>query len=188
MNSLNTRKIQILENLLDKHNLNTIEKLHIAVKKDYKDEHISKNNIRCFVNEQKQLLKEQILQQKVTKTANKTRTIRHSRVLPFPGQFLDIDYSTMELHVIQRYCNEHGIPLEDIYDNKNAIVERINYIMPLHKFDKATTSLEGLKWYCRVRNLSFNEQDTFDTFILTIQRFNQDIKNGKCIDKYRVIV
>ena len=33
MNSLNTRKIQILEDLLDKHNLNTIEKLHIAVKK-----------------------------------------------------------------------------------------------------------------------------------------------------------
>ena len=60
--------------------------------------------------------------------------------------------------------------------------------MPLQKFDKATTSVESLKWYCRVRNLPFNEHDTFDTFMLTIQRFNQDIKNGKCIDKYRVIV
>ena len=38
--------------------------------------------------------------------------------------------------------------------------------MLLQKFDKNTTSLEGLKWYCRVKNLPFNENDNFDTFTL----------------------
>ena len=70
----------------------------------------------------------------------------------------------------------------------HAIVERINYKMPLQKSDKNTTSLESLKWYCRVQNLPFNENDNFDTFMIIIQKFNQDIKNGKRIDQFRVIV
>ena len=53
--------------MLDKHNLNTVEKLRIAVKTDYKNELISKNNIRCFVHEKKQLLKAQLLQEKLLK-------------------------------------------------------------------------------------------------------------------------
>ena len=52
-----------------------------------------------FCKRKETIIKRTILQQKVTKTANKTRSIRHARVLPFPGQFLDIDYSNMDLHV-----------------------------------------------------------------------------------------
>ena len=48
-------------------------------------------------------------------------------------------------------------------------------------------NIEALWWYCEVRNLPFKETDTFDNFILIIHKLNKDIKNGKCIDKYRVV-
>ena len=129
MNILTNQKKAILSDYVENQSLTSVKKLYNAVKVLHKDIGITQLNCQTFLKEYKATYK-------VAKVTHEVRHKKPRAIIPHGGTYLNLDYNTMDMNSLQQFCATHDIPLDGISDNKEAIVQLINYIMPLEPFHK----------------------------------------------------